>query len=234
MREYILAIDTETSGIPEDLQAPYASGKWPYIVQLAWVVFNREGEKVKVENHYIQAKDFKVDPESIRIHGITEALLEKVGEQRPDVLQILYNDILHYDPLIVGHFMEFDNHMLEVSFRRAGIENAARSQPQFCTMRASKVYNRHILRIGYLRLDELYHILFNKKLEKHHDALVDAQATGECFFEMMRRKDIDAKTIIDQQTAKAGRDRTRIIAKDRLILWVIIFIILIAIVWIAF
>ncbi len=65
MREYLLFVDTETSGIPRDWSKPYSSrDNWPHIAQLAWVVYTKEGDEVKAENHYIQPNDYDMSEAS--------------------------------------------------------------------------------------------------------------------------------------------------------------------------
>jgi DNA polymerase III subunit epsilon len=199
VKEYILSVDTETSGLPKNWNASYSkANNWPYNVQIAWVIFDKNGKEIKSENHYILAKDFNIDPESIKIHGITEEFLKVKGEERLEVFKLLSADLEKYKPLVVGHFMEFDNHMIELGFRRSGLENNSSVLPKFCTMKATKRYTRSLLDPHLLKLDELYKLLFNRQLDKHHDAFCDAKATGECFFEMIKRGDISEKDIQQQ------------------------------------
>ncbi|MDQ3536522.1 MAG: 3'-5' exonuclease [Bacteroidota bacterium] len=199
MKEYILFVDTETSGLPKDWNASYAEvDKWPYIVQLAWVVYHKSGKEVKSENHFIKALDYRINPESEKIHGISENMTLEKGETRKRVLKKIYNDLKNYQPLIVGHLMEFDSHMLSVGFRRSGLKNIIKDYPLFCTMTATSSYRRN-LNTQYPKLDELYQTLFKKKLENHHNALEDAKATAACFFELVKRKEITDDTIKKQQ-----------------------------------
>ncbi len=197
--EYILFIDTETSGIPKNLNAPYSAiNNWPYNVQVAWVIYDYTGREIKSENHYIKALDFHIDPKSIGVHGLTKEFLIDNGENRSDVFKILSTDLEMYKPLMVGHFMQFDFHMLSLGFKRSGIPDLVTELPKFCTMKATKIYTRSLLQPRLLRLDELYRLLFKKNLTHHHNAYWDARATGECFFEMMKRGDI-LSTDIDRQ-----------------------------------
>ncbi len=57
MSDYLLFIDTETSGLPKKWGLPYsAKNNWPFSVQIAWVIYTKEGQKVKQENHFIKEK----------------------------------------------------------------------------------------------------------------------------------------------------------------------------------
>jgi DNA polymerase-3 subunit epsilon len=198
VREYVLFVDTETSGIPHDWSQPYsARDNWPHIAQLAWVVCTREGRQVKAETHYILPSDYDVSPASVNIHGLTRDFLQEHGRPRHEVMRRLYHDLLRYEPLVVAHFMKLDFHMLGVGFYRAGLENPLEILPTFCTM----VTTSRFVRAGqqsYLRLGELYERLFHEPLLRQHDALVDAHATARCFFELEKKGDITAKVIAAQ------------------------------------
>ncbi|WP_168193963.1 3'-5' exonuclease [Pontibacter sp. SGAir0037] len=201
MREHILFVDTETSGIPKDWHAPYATkDNWPFIVQIAWVIYTRDGQLIKTGNYYIKANDYTISDTSKSIHGITEDYLQAHGEERKTVMQWLHNDLLTYQPLVVSHFAQLDFHMLGLGFYRSGLSNPVTELPTFCTMTLTQNF---ILRPHQrlLRLGELYQRLFNMPLDNQHDALADAEATAKCFFKLLERGDISER-IIDRQQKK--------------------------------
>ncbi|PTX21395.1 DNA polymerase-3 subunit epsilon [Pontibacter mucosus] len=202
MREFILFIDTETTGIPLDWEAPYSDNEsWPYSVQIAWSVYNRQGQELKSENHYIYEPELVISEASERIHGITKDFLLERGEPRRNVLLLLTQDLKQYKPLVVGHFMQLDYHMLGVGFHRADLPNPLPGLPNFCTMKASASFLLHQQQ-NFLRLGELYERLFHKPLERQHDAIVDAKATAACFFKLLEQGDITEDTIRQQQAAR--------------------------------
>ncbi|PSR54747.1 3'-5' exonuclease [Adhaeribacter arboris] len=199
MREYILFIDTEASGLPKNWNAPFSlAGNWPYAVQVSWLIYTRDGQQLKFENHYVHEDDFQITPSAFRVHGITHEFLREQGESRKKILTLLAKDLQQYQPLVVGHFMKFDALVLGADFYRTGLENPIDNLPTFCTMEATTHYVRNP-RIKYLRLGDLYHILFNNSLEQQHNALVDARATADCFFELVKRYEIDLEKILQQE-----------------------------------
>ncbi|MHC2991349.1 hypothetical protein OB13_07040 [Pontibacter sp. HJ8] len=207
MKEYLLFVDTETSGLPKDWSKPYSTpGSWPHVVQVAWVLYTREGEKLKEENYYIRASDYEVSPASQHIHGLSDDFLRENGEDRNAVMQLLHADLIRYQPLVVGHFMQLDYHMLGLSFYRSGLDNPLTKLPNFCTMRATSHFIRES-RHRNLRLGELYLRLFRTPLQNEHNALSDASATALCFFELWRKGDIDEKTVRQLQVS-AGEAAT--------------------------
>ncbi|MBC6607633.1 3'-5' exonuclease [Hymenobacter sp. BT188] len=201
MREYLLFVDTETSGIPQDWNKPYSSrDNWPHIAQLAWVVYTRDGQEVKAENHYILSSDYDMSPASATIHGITPEFLREHGKPRHEVMRRLYDDLLQYQPLVVAHFMQLDYHMMGVGFYRAGLDNPVSELPTFCTMLTSARFLQYSTQPKRgLRLNELHQRLFGEPMAREHDALTDAYATARCFFALWQRGDINEQIIMAQR-----------------------------------
>ncbi|MBC3541797.1 exonuclease domain-containing protein [Rufibacter sediminis] len=199
MRDYLLFIDIEASGLPRNWDVPYAEeGNWPHTVQVAWLVYTKDGQLVKAQDHYIQPLDFEVSPSSIEIHSLTPEFLLAHGQSREEVLLKLQKDLEQYQPMVVGHFMQFDFHVLSADFYRAGLPSPFENLPVFCTMVASMELT-HLPRKKYLRLGELYSNLFHTSLENQHNAVVDAQATAESYFELRKRRVITPASIAEQQ-----------------------------------
>lgn len=172
--------------------------KWPYILQVSWTVYRKSGEKVLQQNYYINPGEININENSLKIHGITLDFLQKNGISRYNVLHKLADDLLRYEPLIVGHFIQFDLKMLEVGFNRAGITHNLAELPKFCTMLNTRC-TYPIDHKPMLRLGDLYYQIFNQKLKNQHNALVDAEATKDCFFELVKRGSLDKSTVERQQ-----------------------------------
>lgn len=206
MKDYLLFIDTEASNLPKNWSLPYdAPGNWPNCVQVSWVIYTNSGTLIKEENHYIKNSDFEIAESAIKIHGITREFLEAQGECRKGILQKLRADLEEYDPLVIGHFMQFDLHLLNADFFREGLENPIKKAESFCTMLGSV----HLIKnpsIKFLRLEQLYQTLFQKTLENPHNAMVDAKATAMCFFELLKRKEINEEIIKQQQKEESKKE----------------------------
>lgn len=200
--EYILFIDTETSGIPKHWSASAKRvDKWPYILQIAWAIYTRSGEKVVFRNFYnIDAGDVDIDHDAQLIHGITNQMLDDKGIKRKKALNLLAKDLKKYEPLMVGHFLELDKRMVEVGFVRAGIEHDLSDYPKFCTMRFSRNLSTHSTSSHFMRLNELYKYIFGSEMQWQHNAFYDVMATKECFFELVNQGAITEKTVREQQS----------------------------------
>ena len=200
MKDYFLFVDTETSGLPKKWNQPYwVKGNWPYSVQIAWLIFDKSGAEVKRENFYIGDEDFDIQPASIKIHGITREFLKQNGTKRKKVMNKLAYDIRKYRPLLVGHFMELDYHVLGADFYRSQVDNPMKKLPLFCTMLASEIFVKNP-QSKFFRLPQLHEHLFDQGVDNIHDALTDAEITAKCFFELKKRGTITDTSIAIQQT----------------------------------
>jgi DNA polymerase-3 subunit epsilon len=185
--DYLLFIDTEASGLPLDWTKPYsAPDNWPWALQVSWLVFDREGVKVKEEDHYINAPSATISPDASRIHRLRPDFLQINGKTRATVLRLLQADVLRFDPLLVGHFLQLDVHVLGAEYYREGLDNPLPVLPAYCTMMGSR-HLQHNPSLRYLKLTDLCETLFGQPQIHPHDAYWDARATADCYFELRRQ-----------------------------------------------
>lgn len=230
MKAFYLVIDTETSGLPKNWDLPYDTPhNWPYILQIAWIIFDADGNEIKRENHYLEDDGFKIAKSAFNIHHINKEFLAKHGENRKEVLSLLAEDLKTYEPLVIGHFVELDFHMVEAAFQRSGLENVIHYLPLFCTMNASIPYIKNPS-FKFLKLEIFYKTLFHKKPEKIHDALADAELTAEIFFHLLEKGEVSEKKIIHQQQ----RIKRTYLKNKQLFRWVfagLAFLIVLLLIW---
>ena len=194
LNDYLLFIDTEASGLPKKWYLPYnVPGNWPYALQVSWIIYDKEGQKVKEQNHYINDNDFKISPSALRIHGLTKEFLQQNGIAKIELLQLLSDDLAQYNPKVIGHFTELDYHILGAEFYRGGINNPLEKLPIFCIMKASQHLQQNP-QSKFLRLGDLYELLFKQPLLAQHNAMTDATATADCYFELVRRNEVKSFT----------------------------------------
>ncbi|WDF70768.1 3'-5' exonuclease [Sphingobacterium oryzagri] len=200
MKDYLLFIDTETSGIPKRWNRPYSDQKnWPSVIQVAWIIYTADGQEVKRMSKYIYEPDIDIAAESEKVHGISLPDLAQKGDRRKEVLRKLAYDIRKYDPLIIGHFIELDVQVLSADYYRAQLQNPFSGQHFFCTMLDSKKYALNPS-VAYLRLPQLHEHLFDSSPEETHEAEQDAEVTARCFFELLAREEIVDQDFDTQQT----------------------------------
>jgi len=195
MRKHLLFVDVETSGIPDSLKNPVSAQElWPYVLQVAWQVYDLRGNLIKTEDHYLFDEKITIDKSSQEIHGLTLETLHSIGERRKDVMRRFGKDLREYQPTLVGHFVELDSKMLQVAMARSGMKNIVKDFPHFCTMLATSEY-AYMPDKNFPKLDELYQRLFSEKPEQLHNALSDVKATAKCFFELARRGEVDPEKL---------------------------------------
>jgi DNA polymerase-3 subunit epsilon len=198
LKDYYLFIDTETSGLPKNWKAPYAlKNNWPHIIQIAWIIYDENFIEIKRQNRYIKNTAIKIEKSARKIHHITEAFLNENGQLISTALKAFYQDIKKYKPTLIGHFLEFDYHMINVEFERIGKKNILKNLPLFCTMKASKSYVRNPS-VELLKLNDFYFELFNDRPEESHNALSDALNTAKIFIHLFKSGEINKQTILAQ------------------------------------
>jgi DNA polymerase-3 subunit epsilon len=233
VKDHFLVIDTETSGLPKNWELPYdVKNNWPHVIQIAWIIFDKEGNEIKRENHYLKSSGFKITKTAIKIHKITLEFLKQRGKDRIRVMRKLASDVHKYNPLVIAHFVELDFHMVNSEFFKAGIESEFKDLPLFCTMKASVKYVKNPS-FKYLKLNRFYKTLFNKRPENLHNALSDAELTAEIFFHLLNEGEVSDEIILKQK-AIAQIEQPQ---KKQLFKWLIpalITILLLIIIWLCY
>jgi len=205
-------LDTEASGEPVSWDVSSMDcHDWPYLVQISWVVYSIDGNEIKREKLYIDDQDFKTTPSALKIHKITDDFRQQHGNSRREVLHRFLMDLTKYDPMLVCHFLKFDINLLKVELVRAGINYDLEQIPAFCTMLATR-YLAGTAKARHLHLSQLYTVLFFRTLQNYHDALYDALATAECFFELSKGGYITEQSILEQiNERKIGNHHIKVV-----------------------
>ena len=190
MNDYLLFIDTETTGLPKSWNRPYeAVDNWPHAIQISWLIYSKEGVKIKEENYYINNNNCTISPTAFKVHGLTASFLTANGISQKDVLEKLSKDLDQFDPMVIGYFMELDYHVIAAGYYRETIPNKLAYFSTFCIMIASQHLQLNPV-LKFLRLGDLYQLLFKKTLLNQHNAMADAAATAECFFKLQKDNQI--------------------------------------------
>lgn len=195
----VLVFDTETSGLPTERNASiYNTNAWPHIVQLSYIVYDTETNKlIGLEDDYINIPDTVImDPESVKIHNITSDQLRN----GITIVEALEKFNVHSDnaDLLIAHNVSFDKRMLMAE----GIRNKIKMNitDTYCTMKNSinlckieRSWPNGDKYFKYPKLSELYVYLFDKEPKNTHNALVDILICMRCFCKMELKIDIYEK-----------------------------------------
>jgi DNA polymerase-3 subunit epsilon len=200
----VLVFDTETTGLPADQNAPITdSAKWPYIIQLSFMVFDTETKEILEYSDHIIRLDNTVDisPASIAIHQITAQRSQSEGIPIQQALDHLGEYMSEAD-VLVGHNILFDKRMLMVEFFRNKMKSCLYRNgsgiPEYCTMKRStdicklptlnkktgEIYNK------YPTLSELHTHLFCRKPRGTHNAIADVMICLRCYIMLTEKYDI--------------------------------------------
>jgi len=194
----VLVFDTETSGLPEKAASIYDKSKWPYIIQLSYILYDMSNNSVLIKNNYIKIdNDVIITPESFNIHHISREILNSQGINIVPALKE-FNECLKRCDIVVGHNISFDKRLIFVECLRHNVKqyftqfinNQKIHKQEFCTMKntiqfcklerlskTNQVYNK------MPKLSELYVLLFpNEPLPIDlHNSLVDVAMTLRCY-----------------------------------------------------
>jgi len=116
----VIVFDTETTGlIPGYNTSLYDTKKYPYIVQLSWLLFDVDNDKlVNVGDYIIKLPPGEtISDEVAKIHGITNEIMKTKGVPVMHALQSFVND-LKQARVCVAHNIKFDKRMIRVEFAR--------------------------------------------------------------------------------------------------------------------
>ena len=209
----VFVLDTETSGLPVTTVINDTTiSSWPYIVQFTYIMYDTETNTIlKTSNNIINIPNTIVlSPANIAIHGITRNIMDASGIPIGDVLTEFLTDLEGVGvEILVAHNLEFDRNMIIAEIYRHNantITSVINSQSviklrymnSYCTMkrtlnlstfkRTNPITGKEYVK--YLKLSELYNILFNIIPNNMHNALHDVIATLRCFIKLQNNIDI--------------------------------------------
>ena len=195
----ILFFDTETTGLPKDWKAPIEQlDNWPRLVQIAWQVYNIEGDLLEEYEYIIKPVGFIIPLEASAVHRITT---EKALEKGEDLLTILkvFSSSVKSCGLLVAHNYSYDYNIMGSELLRNGLENSLKDKDYICTMNSSTDFCKISGPFGnkWPKLEELYDILFNETFNAHN-ALADIKATARCFWKLSTLNIIEIKSSAEE------------------------------------
>lgn len=184
-----LVFDTETTGLPRSFSASITDlDNWPRVVQLAWQLYDANGNLSQDENFIILPDGFTIPEAAAKIHGITteRAICEGVPLERA---LLGFAGALKSARVLVAHNIEFDTPIVQAEFLRLRLPPAFGAQTRVCTMKSSTKFCGK-----WPKLAQLHSKLFGCDFEGAHDAKVDVAICAKCFFELRKRGIIDTRS----------------------------------------
>ncbi len=195
----VLFLDTETTGLPEGKNISlYNTQKWPYVIQLSYIIFDTEvNEVVHTFDSVIKLDDnVEISEKSISMHGVTRERSQTEGVIMKGALEEL-NDNLKTIDLIVGHNISFDKQIMIVENIRNNVFSLFPKKQSFCTMKEYKMYcdikkerADGTTYAKYPTLCELHEKLFGTKPNNLHNSYVDVLVCARCYMQKEYNNDI--------------------------------------------
>ncbi len=203
-----LIFDTETTGLPQNFNAPLSdSDNWPRMVQIAWQLHDENGELIENQDYIIKPEGYDIPFNATRIHGISTKMAQEQGRDLQEVLEE-FTEVLKKTKVVAGHNIDFDYKIVGAELFRKGKENTLEKTPSADTMELGtdfcQLSGGKNGRYKSPKLEELYEKLYGKKFDEAHNAAADVNATAQVFFEMMRIGIIPAENLkISQEQLEA-------------------------------
>ena len=190
-----LFFDTETTGLPKDMNAPYQSiDNWPRLVQIAWLIYN-DRELVSKNSFIVRPQGYIIPIAASNVHGITNQEAFEKGSPVKFVLERFLSEAKGID-VIIGHNVDYDIKVVKSELYRLDLDGEFNTSNVIDTMVLSVDFcelphPKHGYR--YPRLIELYEILFSESFDNMHNAMADIEATARCFWRILDMGLIDKK-----------------------------------------
>ena len=187
-----LIFDTETTGLPQNYNAPLTDfDNWPRVVQIAWQLHDGTGKLLSNHNLIVKPEGFEIPFNAEKIHGISTKRAIEEGIALMEVLQ-KFNDDLGKCEAVVGHNIEFDINIMGCEFLRKTVDSPLTSLKSVDTKTESTEYcaipGGRGGKFKWPTLTELHKKLFGVTFDEAHDAAYDVAATAKCFFGLIAEK----------------------------------------------
>ena len=198
-----LTFDTETTGLPRDRYGRIEdSSNWPHVVQLSWILYDNETNRLFKSNDIIKVDDsVDITLESINVHGITRKRCNQDGIPIKTALTKFQKAMKDADVLI-AHNLDFDKKLLMAECARNKMRHEFyNNKGYYCTMKKSvdlckieatnsKTGEKYF---RYPRLSYLHEFLFETTPLGTHDAMVDILICFRCYYKMVYSIDVAYK-----------------------------------------
>jgi DNA polymerase III epsilon subunit-like protein len=181
-----LFFDTETTGLPRrnaDYRTEFLA--WPRLVELAWLLYDQDGNKLDEYHSIIKPVDYEIPAEVTKIHGISQERALQEGKSIKDALGgFLY--ALEYAEVLVAHNIAFDEGIIGSEYARLNsLPGKLETIKKYDTTQSGPYCGMPPGRRP--RLGELYYCLFNEGFDDAHTAMADTEALRKIFFELKKK-----------------------------------------------
>jgi len=183
-----LVFDCETTGFV-DFKAPPHADSQPRLVQLACILFSKEGEAQSELSLLIRPDGWIIPQAAASVHGITTERASMNGIPL-HVALMCFHQLAKRAQTIVAFNMAYDEPVITGECWRTSMPHPFRSDNKFCAMLGCK----NILKLPgkfqgdykWPKLSEAYRHFFNEDFDRAHDAMADVRATAKIVLELKK------------------------------------------------
>lgn len=185
-----LFFDCETNGLPlhRDVPIEHQLDTYPHIIQLAWLLCDKDGKQVEEFNSLIKPDKWVVPKEKFWLEkGFSTEKCEEFGVPIEFALK-KFVTMRKSHPYTIGHNIHFDAGLVRAECLRLKW-NVEFKATKICTMQQLTTYAQIPKAKGngykWPKLEELHLKMFGEPMTGAHDALNDVKATAKCFFKAL-------------------------------------------------
>jgi restriction system protein len=212
-----LVFDIETTGLPINRHAPPDDFKnWPYVIQIAWLLFDDEHKLIEHSNCYLK-QPVEIPTAATNIHGITTAMMLEKGIE-PSNVYANFKKVIDNTEYLICHNIDFEIPIIHCDFLRNGMQWDFPNNKMLCTMKTGtrfcKIPPCKNGEYKWPTLTELYQKCFFPNdtvigISNMHSANIDAAMTAQCFFKLKELgffKELETKTTVNSLSAEQIED----------------------------
>lgn len=191
----VYVYDTETTGIP-DFKAPSEAVHQPHLVDIAALLFDKEGNFVDCYEAMVAPNGWVIPDEVAAIHGITTEMALNNGVPEEEAIAG-FLDIHNQAAQRVAHNRQFDDRIMRIAFMRYRDEAFAdqfKAAPGFCTCQSTinivklppteKMKRAGFNKYKQPKVSEALEFFTGDQLDGAHRAYADAEAAARIYFVM--------------------------------------------------
>lgn len=192
--QYILAFDTETTGLP-DWKSPSDGEQQPHLVELGARLYDlNAGKSVGEVNTLVKPDGWVIPEDVINVHGITNEQAASQGvDEKSALLDLL--DLWKASDLRVAHNQNFDERIIRIACKRylnPEMANEWKAGDKACTALLAKPVMQLPPkgRWGYKTptLSEAYTYFTGETLAGAHRAMADADACLAVYLQILNHQ----------------------------------------------
>lgn len=189
-----LIFDVEAAGKPRSWKAPATDTfAWPRMVEIAWQIYDKQVKVINSGHYLIQPEGFEIPYEMEKIHGVST---EKAKEEGVPLKQALeeFAKAIDQSKFAIAHNMNHHENVVGAEFYRTSLNHRLSSTETICLMQEATYFCKLRGTQGRYKwptLQELYARVFGSRFLRENGAKDDVQATANCFFTLVHRKEID-------------------------------------------